>query len=126
MVTLGSGKLRDVTPGTGQAPPFSLGGPRPYDIAPDGREIAYEVKPDVNAASTTNNNIWLLRLDDPDAKPVNITAANDAFDGSPRYSPDGRYIAYRRQSQPGYESDLFTLAVYDRTTRSSRVISEQF
>ena len=46
----------------------------------------------------------------PDAKPRNITAGNPAYDGSPKYSPDGRYIAYRTQKQPGYESDLFRLA----------------
>ena len=44
----------------------------------------------------------------------NITAANPAYDGGPKYSPDGRSIAYRMQRQPGYESDLFRLALYDR------------
>ena len=45
------------------------------------------------------------------AQPRNITAANPAYDGSPKYSPDGKYIGYRTQKQPGYESDRFRIAL---------------
>ena len=34
----------------------------------------------------------------------NITADNPASDSTPLYSPDGKYIAYRAQQRPGYES----------------------
>src|SRR5262249_33273192 len=46
----------------------------------------------------------------------NITADNPASDSSPLYSPDGRYIGYRAQQRPGYESDRFRLMLYDRKT----------
>ncbi|HUO32792.1 MAG TPA: prolyl oligopeptidase family serine peptidase [Bryobacteraceae bacterium] len=46
----------------------------------------------------------------------NITADNPASDSTPLYSPDGRYIAYRAQQRPGYESDRFRLMLYDRKT----------
>jgi dipeptidyl aminopeptidase/acylaminoacyl peptidase len=59
-------------------------------------------------------------------QPRNITASNRAFDGSPKYSPDGKYIAYRLQKQPGYESDLFRLAIYDRASGASTVLTESF
>ena len=52
----------------------------------------------------------------PEARPKNITADNPASDTSPLYSPDGRYIAYRAQQRPGYESDRFRLMLYDRKT----------
>jgi dipeptidyl aminopeptidase/acylaminoacyl peptidase len=43
-----------------------------------------------------------------------ITAENKASDSTPLYSPDGKYIAYRAQVRPGYESDRFRLMLYDR------------
>ena len=46
----------------------------------------------------------------------NITADNPASDSTPLYSPDGKYIAYRAQQRPGYESDRFRLMLYDRKT----------
>jgi dipeptidyl aminopeptidase/acylaminoacyl peptidase len=46
----------------------------------------------------------------------NITADNPASDSTPVYSPDGKYIAYRAQKRPGYESDQFRLMLYDRKT----------
>ena len=45
---------------------------------------------------------------------MNLTDANDGWDGAPLYSPDGRWIAYLSQATPGYESDLVRLAVSTR------------
>jgi dipeptidyl aminopeptidase/acylaminoacyl peptidase len=49
-----------------------------------------------------------------------------AYDGSPKYSPDGKHIAYRMQKLPGYESDLFRLALYNRATGQTRVMTEAY
>ena len=49
-----------------------------------------------------------------------------AWDGTPAYSPDGKYIAYRLQQVPGYESDRFRLAIYDRAAKKSTVLTEKF
>ena len=56
----------------------------------------------------------------------NITADNPASDSTPLYSPDGRYIAYRAQQRPGYESDRFRLMLYDRKTGEKRDLTEDF
>jgi dipeptidyl aminopeptidase/acylaminoacyl peptidase len=56
----------------------------------------------------------------------NITADNPASDSTPLYSPDGRYIAYRAQQRPGYESDRFRLMLYDRKTGEKRNLTEDF
>jgi len=56
----------------------------------------------------------------------NITADNPASDSSPLYSPDGRYIAYRAQQRPGYESDRFRLMLYDRKTGEKKNLTEDF
>jgi len=46
---------------------------------------------------------------------------NPASDSTPLYSPDGKYIAYRAQQRPGYESDRFRLMLFDRKTGRRRV-----
>src|SRR5258706_3310332 len=121
-----TGATRDLTPGDDDAPTFQLGGPLQYDFSPDSKELVYVSNHDAVPAVSTNNDLWLLSLDDKDAKPRNITAANLAYDGSPKYSPDGKYIAYRMQKQPAYESDLFRLAIYDRASGASTVLTESF
>jgi dipeptidyl aminopeptidase/acylaminoacyl peptidase len=121
-----TGAAKDITPGDFDSPGFQLGGPLQYAFSPDGRELVFVSNHDKQAASSTNNDLWLISLADPKAQPRNITASNPAYDGSPMYSPDGKYIAYRLQKQPGYESDLFRLAIYDRASGASTVLTESF
>ncbi len=105
---------RDLTPGDFDAPVFSLGGQDNYAFSPDGQEICYTSNHDKNPAASTNNDLWIVPVSGGQAK--NITADNPASDSTPLYSPDGRYIAYRAQQRPGYESDRFRLMLYDRKT----------
>jgi dipeptidyl aminopeptidase/acylaminoacyl peptidase len=120
-----TGAVRDLTPGDFDSPPFQLGGPLPYDFSPDSTELAFDSNHDRDLASSTNSDVWIVPLSGKQP-PRNITASNPAFDGHPKYSPDGRYIAYQLQKQPGYESDLFRLAIYDRSAGTSRVLTESF
>jgi Tol biopolymer transport system component len=126
LASTASGEARDITPGTYDSPTFQLGGPLQYDFSPDSKELVFVSNHDKQLASSTNNDLWLLSLADPTAQPRNVTASNPAYDGSPKYSPDGKYIAYRMQKQPGYESDLFRLAIYDRASGASTVLTESF
>ena len=112
---------RDLTPGDYDAPVFSLGGQDDYAFSPDGQEICYTSNHDKNPAASTNNDLWIVPVNGGSAK--NITADNPASDSSPLYSPDGRYIAYRAQQRPGYESDRFRLMVYDRKTGEKRELT---
>jgi dipeptidyl aminopeptidase/acylaminoacyl peptidase len=127
----------DLTPGDFDAPVFSLGGQDDYAFSPDGQEVCYTSNHDKNPAASTNNDLWIvpvspqgtieanrLVLVPPQAK--NITADNPASDSTPLYSPDGRYIAYRAQQRPGYESDRFRLMLYDRKTGERKNLTENF
>jgi dipeptidyl aminopeptidase/acylaminoacyl peptidase len=125
LADVSSGAVRDLTPGDFDSPPFQLGGGNQYDFSPDRAELVFESNHDPDPASSPNNDLWIVPLNGSQG-PRNLTAANRAFDGTPRYSPDGRYIAYRLQKQPGYESDLFRLAVYDPAAGTSRVLTESF
>jgi len=48
------------------------------------------------------------------------------FDGTPRFSPDGKTIYYRTQTIPHYESDRFRLAALDRATGATKTLTESF
>src|SRR5580692_3750612 len=115
---------RDLTPGDYDAPVFSLGGQDNYAFSPDGQEICYSSNHDKNPADSTNNDLWIVPVGGGPAK--NITADNPASDSTPLYSPDGRYIAYRTQQRPGYESDRFRLVLYDRKTGEKKNLTEDF
>jgi dipeptidyl aminopeptidase/acylaminoacyl peptidase len=115
---------RDLTPGDYDAPVFSLGGQDDYAFSPDGKEICYASNHDKNPAASTNNDLWIIPISGGAAK--NITADNPASDTSPLYSPDGRYIAYRAQQRPGYESDRFRLMLYERKTGQKIDLTDGF
>ncbi len=125
---------RDLTPGDYDAPVFSLGGQDNYAFSPDGQEICYTSNHDKNPAASTNNDLWTVPVNGAAdassaevlAKTKNITADNPASDSTPLYSPDGRYIAYRAQQRPGYESDRFRLMLYDRKTGEKKNLTEDF
>ncbi len=118
---------RDLTPGDFDSPAFVVGGGADFDVSPDGKELVFTSNRDAQPATSTNSDLWVVPLDgSPEVltSPRNITASNRAFDGAPRYSPDGRTIAYKMQRVPGYESDRSVLAIYDRAAGTSRVVTE--
>ncbi len=43
--------------------------------------------------------------------PQNLTAGNLAADSYPRYSPDGKWLAWRAQKRPGFEADRWEIVV---------------
>ena len=118
---------RDLTPGDFDSPAFVVGGGADFDVSPDGKELVFTSNRDAQPATSTNSDLWVVPLDgSPEVltSPRTITASNRAFDGAPRYSPDGRTVAYKMQRVPGYESDRSVLAIYDRAAGTSRVVTE--
>ncbi len=116
-------ELVDVTPGDFESPAF---GEDTFAWSPDSSEICFVSNRDKPSAQawTTNKDLFVVPANG--GKVVNLTAANPAYDGSPSYSPDGSTIAFRRQTKPGYESDRFRLALYDRASGETQVLTEGF
>ncbi|HWF10885.1 MAG TPA: S9 family peptidase [Bryobacteraceae bacterium] len=112
-VSLTDGKIADLSPGTREVPPFSLGGPDDYAISPDGTEVAYAMNNDDVPAAGTNNDLFVIPIQGGRAGKI---TSNPGADNSPAYSPDGKYLAYRSQARAGYESDRWRLFVLERTT----------
>ncbi len=124
---LASGKVRDLTPGDFDSPPYTSS-PRGFDVSPDGKELVFASNRDADQAMSTNSDLYAVTLDASDEalrSPRKLTS-NGAWDGQPRYSPDGASIAYRTQSTAGYESDRIKLALVDRKGGTSRILSENF
>src|SRR5205814_3919344 len=125
---------RDLTLGDYDAPVFSLGGQDDYAFSPDGKEICYASNNDPVPAISTNNDLFIVPVNGGTgvspvqiaAQTKDITAENKAADNTPLYSPDGRYIAYRAQQRPGYESDRFRLMLYDRKTGEKKDLMPDF
>src|SRR5205807_7551603 len=108
VVPADGGAARDLTPGDYDSPAFSLGGQDNYAFSPDGQEVCYTSNHDKVEATSTNNDLWIAPVNGATGvSPVqakNITADNPASDSTPLYSPDGKWIAYRSQQRPRYES----------------------
>nr|WP_320133774.1 S9 family peptidase [uncultured Holophaga sp.] len=113
------GRLQALSSGPRDYPAFG----QTWDLSPDGREVCVTTCADPVPARSTNQDLFLISLEG-DHTPRCITTDNPAADQDPRYSPDGRWIAYRLQRRPGHESDRFRLAVYDRVKGSTRVLTE--
>lgn len=113
--TLNAGKVRDLTPGPIDTPPFSLGGPEPYVFSPDSVQIAYVANNDTDLSTSTNSDIYLVSSSG--GAPKQLTGAKGADEG-PLFSPDGKLLAFRTQTRAGYESDLWRLAVMDLQTNA--------
>jgi dipeptidyl aminopeptidase/acylaminoacyl peptidase len=118
------GEPKDLTPGDYDVPPFSLGDPTAFDFAPDSSEVVFARNTDKVEATSTNNDLFIVSVSGGEAK--RITGNNPGSDTTPRYSPDGKYIAYRSQARNGYESDRFRLMLYDRKAGTSKELSTGF
>ncbi|MDX1983871.1 MAG: S9 family peptidase [Bryobacteraceae bacterium] len=121
IVPVEGGTAKDLTPGPRHVPPFSLGGPDDYSIAPDGKEVSFVMNPDADQALSTNAELFVTPSEGGEAKRITL---NPAADKAPVYSPDGFYIAYLAQSRAGYESDRWRLVVLDRNTGRSTTLTD--
>ncbi len=101
----------DLTPGDYDTPPIDLGGRMDYAFSPGSKEVCYVKNTDKMVAVSTNNDLFTVNINGGEAKRITTNKSND---NQPLYSPDGRYIAYRAQMIPGFESDRSRLMLYDR------------
>jgi len=115
------GAPKDLTPGTRDVPPFSLGGPDDYAISPDGLEVCYSMNADPVPAVSTNADLYVVSI--AGGQPRKITSTPGA-DSSPQYSPDGKYLAWRAQLRAGYESDRWRLMALERGTGRATGLTE--
>ncbi|MEP7275217.1 MAG: S9 family peptidase [Betaproteobacteria bacterium] len=88
--------------------------PDHYDIAPDGREIAITIDPADEPGMMNRCDIAVVNL--ATGRLSNLTSASGLSDEHPRYSPDGRHIAYRAYDTERAFNDQGHLRVLERRT----------
>src|SRR6266851_753788 len=118
-----TGSPRDLTPGAYDAPPFSIGGGDEFDVSPDGKELVYSRDTSDHPELSTNSDLFIVPIAGGDAKRITTRMGADT---SPKYSPDGRWIAWRSQARAGYESDLWELWLYERSNGTTRRLAPNF
>src|SRR5690606_21108682 len=72
---------------------------------------------------STNHDIYEVNVETGERRQV---TTNSAADGLPRYSPDGKHLAYRAQARPGFEADRWQLFLYDRASGARRSVTPEF
>lgn len=121
----GSGAPMDLTPGADyDVPPFNLGAPEAIAFSPDSKELCFTANTDNDEALSTNGDLFTVPVDGG-AAPKRITS-NKGDDWGPAYSPDGKWIAYRSQTTPGYESDRWQLLIFNRDTGEREDLTSDF
>ena len=136
-----------------ECPMEPFGGMEQLDWSIDSRQIAYTCrkKTGVQYSISTDSDIYLYDIEtrktrnlckpeNYEAPEVDATktlknqAVNDGdnlknnvgYDQNPKFSPDGRYVAWLSMERDGYESDRQRLCRYDLTTGRKTYLTESF
>jgi len=112
LVTLADNGAKDLTPLDHDVPTIATSGDGDVAVAPDGLEIAVAMHGDSTVADNTNVDIYLLGRDG--AAPRALTPGRGA-NNTPRYSPDGKWLAYLSLARPGFEADRQRLMLTRRS-----------
>lgn len=100
-------------------PPF--GGAEQFEFSPDGQQLALTLKLVNNPAESTDTSVYLI---DVAGGPLqNIAPGAPGYDMEPRYSPDGKYIAFHSMQRAGFEADRNRIMLYDRTHGTLRELT---
>ncbi|WP_313461413.1 S9 family peptidase [Stenotrophomonas sp.] len=110
----------------GDAPSKPFGGNDDYTWAPDGKSLVASIRVQ-GPKEPWSTNFDLYRLDaEGKQAPVNLTAANPAWDAGPVFSADGNTLYYRAMKRPGFEADRFGVIALDLASGKTREIAPQW
>ena len=88
-----------------------------FDCVPDG---GFVDSPDNTCNPTkTLKNQYINQHDD-------VKDSNVGYDFNPKFSPDGRYVAWLSMKRDGYEADRQRLCIYDLKENTKTYITESF
>src|SRR4030065_895918 len=107
------GEAKDLMPAMdADSPSKPFGGGEEIAFTPDGKGIVFTAR-DVGAeeAWSTDFDLYYVPVDGS-APPRCLTEANQAWDTTPVFSPDGKTLAYLAMARPRYEGDLFRFSLY--------------
>lgn len=112
LVRLPGGGATDITPVDHDVPTIATSGDGDVAVAPKGTEIAVAMHGDATVADNTNVDVYLMS---PDGSGLRALTTSRGADNTPRYSPDGKWLAYLSTERPGFEADRLRLIVVARS-----------
>jgi len=107
-------------------PSKPFGGPEEYAFSPDGRQVVFTAR-DVGREEAWSTDFDLYRVPvDGSTAPTCLTEDNPAWDTTPVFSPDGRWMAYLAMARAGYESDRQRIVLRAWPDGEPRVLTESW
>ena len=117
------GDVESLTLNTNLQLPKSEAGTSEYDISPDSSMVAF-VANSRSEGVYENQDLFLMKIGSD--SPENVTPGNEASDWMPIFSPDGRSLAYSRQSIPGFYADQVKLMIRDLNSNKTRSVHQEW
>ena len=119
-----TGRCRDALAGTGLAlPPWDPSADH-FDVAPDGREIA--ITADLAPEPGMMNQTDIVTVELATRRKRILTARTGTSDQHPRYSPDGRAIAFEAYDTARAFNDQGHLVLLARASGAMRTLAPRF
>ncbi|MBD8880527.1 S9 family peptidase [Rhodanobacter sp. 7MK24] len=110
----------------GDIPSKPFGDDGEFAFSPDGKTVYFDVRVAGNSEPwSTNFDIYKVPADGS-AAPVNLTAANKAWDAYPVPSPDGKTLYYLAMKTPRFEADRFGIMALNLATGATHEIDPQW
>ncbi|WP_421729904.1 prolyl oligopeptidase family serine peptidase [Brevundimonas sp.] len=108
----------------GDTPSKPFGDESEFVFTPEGDAIVFSARlAGQTEPWSTNFDLWKTNGLSGDGTFENLTDANDAWDTGPVFSPDGKTLAYRAMSRPGFEADRYDIFLRDVATGQTRQIA---
>ena len=99
-----------------------FGGDEDYAFSPDGARLVFSARVAGRTEPwSTNFDLYQVPVDGS-APPVDLTAANPAWDAQPVFLPNGD-LAWLAQDRPGFESDRFQVMLRSARTGAVRSLT---
>jgi len=115
-----------------ESPMLPFGGIEQFAWSPDSKSVAYTCRKKSGAEYTksTDSDIYLYSIENGQTlnlcKLPGTTDMNMGYDTNPKFSADGRYIAWQSMERDGYESDINRLYVMDLKDNSKIFVTKNF
>jgi dipeptidyl aminopeptidase/acylaminoacyl peptidase len=94
-----------------------------FSWAPDGSRIVFETRPSPDADVSAQADLFEIELATGKETAISVTRATES---NAMYSPDGRYLAFSRSTDPPYSAGDYDIVLHDRTTGKQRVLPSTF
>ena len=109
-----------------ESPLQPFGGAEQITWSPDGKTIAYTSKKvnGLDYAKSTNSDIYLFNIETK--KITNLTKGMMGYDTDPRYSPDGKTIAWLSMERDGYEADKNNIYIQNLSSGARMKITADY